>query len=72
MMARSPYTEDVLFALESARARGVLKVEHTDGSKVEYRSLDEMDRIIRDIKKQLARDTGYGRKYAQHSNGFGA
>ena len=42
-----------LDALEVAIAQGALRVTFTDGRSVEYRSLDEMERIAGDLRRKI-------------------
>ena len=46
------YTQAHLDALEEAKASGVLTVSF-EGRTTTFRSIDEIDRVIADIKKQL-------------------
>jgi hypothetical protein len=46
-------TQAELDALISARNRGVLSVGHGD-KRVQYRSLDEMDRLIARMRRELS------------------
>lgn len=64
------YTIEQHDALEAAIAQGALRVEYGD-KKVQYRSLDDMIRILNLMKSQLGllSPTG-GRKYADFSNGI--
>jgi hypothetical protein len=63
------YTIEQVQALEAAIAQGVLIVEYAD-KKVEYRSLDEMLRILSIMKDALGLNKNGGRRYAVHSKGF--
>lgn len=65
------YSQDQLQALKSALARGVLEAVLPDGSRVRYRSVDEMERIIRKIEDELgmhAQQTNI--TYPTHTRGF--
>ncbi len=66
------WTSAQLSALEAAYASGRKRVKFPNGEEIEYRDLDEMKRIIIDVKRELGTATRYGRKYAQHSKGFGS
>lgn len=70
-MARTAFTADAIFALESAIAKGVLSVRYPDGTTTTYRSIDEMLKIL-DLAKASAglKTKGQGRRYADHSKGF--
>lgn len=57
-------------ALEAAIGQGALKVEYGD-KRVQYRSLDEMIRILNLMKSQLGLLTpNGGRKLASYSSGI--
>lgn len=65
------YTQGQLDALEEALARGVLIAVLPDGSRVEYRSVDDMQRIINVIKVELGqRDMTLNVTYPSHRRGF--
>lgn len=67
------FTTAQLFALESALAQGVLTVEYPDRRKVTYRSQAEMLELRRKMRYDLGLITDRsGRKYAEHSKGFGS
>lgn len=53
------YTQTQLDALENAYAQGATKVKWP-GGEVEYRSLEEMQRIIREIRTELGRGAKNG------------
>ena len=65
------YTSAQLAALEEAIAQGALVVQYAD-KRVEYRSLDDMQRIRRQMRLDLGLDTpGSGhRRYARHDKGL--
>ncbi|MEP9348796.1 hypothetical protein [Xanthobacter sp. KR7-225] len=46
--------EAQLAELRAARARGVRKVQYSDGRAHEYGSLDELGRVITDLERRLA------------------
>jgi len=65
------YTLEQYSALQAAIAEGVLSVRYADRS-VNYRSLDEMNRILRQMATELgvnASNNG-GRRYASFSKGY--
>lgn len=65
------YTTEQLTAISEALARGVLEATLPDGSKVRYRSLDEMERIITRMENSMgltASNTNV--VYPSHSRGF--
>tara|TARA_R110001599_G_scaffold33832_3_gene108843 strand:+ start:24764 stop:24973 length:210 start_codon:yes stop_codon:yes gene_type:complete len=65
------FTTAQLAAIREAYARGVTEATLPDGSKIRYRSLEEMDRIIRRIEDDLginARRVNV--VYPTHSRGF--
>jgi len=65
------YTQSQLTALRDSYARGILEATLPDGSKVRYRSLDEMQRVIADIESDLGmRATHTNVTYPSHSRGF--
>lgn len=64
------YTQDQLSTLQESYARGVLEATLPDGSKVRYRSLDEMARIISTIQGQLTSATHTNVVYPSHSRGY--
>ncbi|PCJ55883.1 MAG: hypothetical protein COA70_02045 [Planctomycetota bacterium] len=53
------FTQQQLNALEDAYAQGATKVKWP-GGEVEYRTLDEMQRIIREMRKSLNQSTSDG------------
>lgn len=62
-------------ALQTARDAGVLRVRHGD-TQTEFRSLDEMDRILASLKRDLAAANGTSPKsrvnyIEQTSKGYG-
>ena len=63
------YTQSQLDVIQEAFARGVLEATLPDGSKVRYRSLDEMERIINKMESQIsAPRTNVA--YPSHSRGY--
>ena len=65
------YTTAQLTAIQTAYANGILEATLPDGSKVRYRSLPEMERVILAIKAELG--VTASRKnvvYPSHSRGF--
>lgn len=65
------YTQAQLDALQSAYARGVLEAQLPDGSRVKYRSLDEMRQIITTMESALGTNpTNTNVIYPSHSRGF--
>ncbi len=65
------WTADDLALLERAVAQGALRVEYGD-KKIEYRSLDDMYRLIDTIRRDLGLVNvgNSGRKYAQFDKGL--
>lgn len=65
------YTQGQLDALQEALARGVLIAVLPDGSRVEYRSVADMERIIHAIKVELGqRNPAQNVTYPTHRRGF--
>ena len=65
------YTADQLSAIQEARARGVLEAWLPDGSRIKYRSLEEMDQIISDMNSELGTNpTHTNIAYPRYRNGF--
>lgn len=65
------YTADQLSALREAYARGVLEAVLPDGSRIKYRSLMEMERIIATLEAELTpRGTHTNLAYPRHRRGF--
>ncbi|MFT5766745.1 MAG: hypothetical protein ACI9DH_000564 [Halioglobus sp.] len=65
------YTQTQLDELQSAYARGVLEVWLPDGSKMRFRSLDEMNQIITTIKSELGTNPTYTNiAYPKYKSGF--
>lgn len=64
-MATTSELQARLDAIETAIAAGALSVTH-DGKKVDYRSLDEMERIAARIRSQIGSQTPVSR-YVLHS-----
>jgi hypothetical protein len=63
------FTQAQLDAIQESYARGVLEATLPDGSKVRYRSLDEMQRIITKMESQIsAPRTNVA--YPSHSRGY--
>lgn len=63
------YTQAQLEALENAYAQGALKVKWP-GGEVEYRNLDDMKRIITDIRASLGRvPSDGGNSYPTYDKG---
>jgi len=71
LMACTQYTLLQYQTLTDAIASGALKVKYGD-KEVEYRSLDEMLRILQIMKNQLfpEQNKNNGRKYASFSKGL--
>lgn len=63
------YTAAQLAAIISARAQGVREVYYGD-KRVVYRSLDEMDKIIRDMQADLGIKKDVRRTFASHTKGL--
>lgn len=53
-MATQAENQSRLDALEAAIAQGALRVTFTDGRSVDYRSLDEMERIAGILRRAIA------------------
>jgi hypothetical protein len=65
------FTQAQLTAIREAYANGVTEAALPDGSKVRYRSLDEMQRVIADIEYSLGiRATHKNVTYPSHTRGF--
>lgn len=64
------YTQAQLDAIEEAYARGVLEAWLPDGSKVKYRSLDEMRAIINEISASITTPTHENVAYPTHKRGY--
>lgn len=65
-----PYTQASLDAIYIAIATGASKVKYAD-KEIEYRSLDDLYRIKRNIEAALGVNNGNsGRKYASFNKGF--
>ncbi len=68
------YTQQQYAELQAAIAEGALTVRHGDRT-VTYRSLDEMQRILRMMAAELgiganANGCGSGRRFASFSKGY--
>lgn len=63
-------TQQQLDAIQDAYARGVLECTLPDGSRVRYRSLSEMERIISNLKNQLGQAPRTNVAYPTHSRGY--
>jgi len=61
------YTQTQLDALQAALASGVLTVEF-DGKRVTYRSLDEVQRAIGTLEKELGQQTADRFTLAKYSS----
>jgi hypothetical protein len=64
------YTLEQYTALSDAISQGVMKVKYFD-KEVEYRSLDDMLRILALMKAQLFPNQNNGRRYVSFSKGTG-
>ncbi|MCB0249769.1 MAG: hypothetical protein KDI07_14440 [Anaerolineae bacterium] len=64
------FTSTQLAAIRESYARGVLEAVLPDGSRVRYRSLDEMKRIINEIDADLTTPTHTNVMYPTHKRGF--
>lgn len=65
----SKYTMDQYNKLVAAHAQGVLKVKYAD-KEVEYRSFDDMARLISDMERDLGiKKPGSGRSFATFDKG---
>lgn len=65
------FTSAQLTQLKAAYARGALDVQLSDGSRIRYRSLDEMERVIAKIEGDLGmRATHQNVCYPTHTRGF--
>lgn len=65
------YTETELSALKKAYARGVLEAVLPDGSRVRYRSTEDMERIIANLETELGQRPAHNNViYPTYSNGF--
>lgn len=65
------FTTDQLDAIRAAYARGVLEATLPDGSRLKYRSLNEMERVIAKLEGEL--NTAPSRLnviYPTHTRGF--
>lgn len=56
------YTQAQLFALESARAQGLLEVTYPDGTKKTYRSDAEMKALINEMRLSLGQTSNTSRR----------
>lgn len=66
----SAYTLDQVEKLKEAIAQGTLRVQYAD-KLIEYRSLDEMIRILDMMSKELGLvPKNGGRKFASHTKGL--
>lgn len=66
------YTQEQYSELQAAIAEGALVVRHADRT-VTYRSLDEMQRILRMMADELglnATNNSGGRRFASFSKGY--
>lgn len=65
------YTMEQYTALQAAIAQGALVVRYVDRS-VTYRSLDEMNRILKQMATELGINAGNngGRRFASFSKGY--
>ena len=63
------YTVDQYNILIDAISQGALRVKYAD-KEVEYRSLDEMNRIKKAMEKDLSITQKPSVRYAQHSKGL--
>ena len=64
------YTIDQLTTLQDAIAQGVLEVKYADKT-VTYRSLNEMNRIVSMMKRELGISTS-SRRFASFNKGLGS
>jgi hypothetical protein len=65
------FTQAQLTAIREAYANGATEVSLPDGSRVRYRSLDEMQRVIADIESSLGiRAPNKNVVYPSHRRGF--
>lgn len=64
-MSNTSFTSDQLKALESAYASGTLELTY-EGKRIKYRSLDEMERAINTIRRELGRTSGTKRSRRVH------
>lgn len=65
------FTTAQLTELRAAYARGVLDVTMPDGSRIRYRSLDEMDRVIAKMETALGERAAHQNvAYPTHRRGF--
>jgi len=67
----STYTQDQLTALRDAYARGVLEAVLPDGSRIRYRSAEDMERIMVKMETSIGvRSPNQNVTYPTHSRGF--
>ena len=64
------YTQTQLSAIQEAYARGVLEAWLPDGSRIKYRSLDEMERVIDKMKADIATPTHTNVAHPRYKSGF--
>ena len=64
------YTAEQLAAIREAYARGVSEAVLPDGSRLKYRSLDEMERIIAKMDSAITTPTHTNAMYPTHKRGY--
>lgn len=64
------WTQDQIRALETAYALGVTRVKWPDGTEKEYRSIEDMERILAKMKASQGQGSGSRRRFASYSKGL--
>jgi hypothetical protein len=67
----SNYTTTQLAALREAYSRGIVEATLPDGTRIRYRSLAEMQRVIADLESDLGQRAEHTNvAYPSHRRGF--
>lgn len=63
------WSQSDIDALQAAMAKGVKRVRYSSGE-VEYQSMDDMRKLLADMRREVNADTSGGRRVASVVSGF--
>lgn len=63
------WSQSDIDALQAAMAKGVKRVRYSSGE-VEYQSMDDMRKLLADMRREVNADTSGGRRVARVVSGF--
>jgi len=63
------WSQSDIDALQAAMAKGVKRVRYSSGE-IEYQSVDDMRKLLADMRREVNADTSGGRRVARVVGGF--